>query len=109
MKADWESRESLFVNQLSGKSGLTKIFWSLDNICVHLIEKISETLDTSTITKCADWVEFPTKILLTAGINTCRQRRKQCKHQLKTGCRETMNIEHSLLTESKERREEGVT
>ena len=54
-------------------------------------------------------MEFPTKILPTAGINTCRQRRKQCKHQLKTGCRETMNIEHSLLTESKERREEGVT
>ena len=56
-----------------------------------------------------DWVDFPTKILPAAGINTCRQRRKQCKHQLKTGCRETMNIEHSLLTESKERREEGVT
>ena len=54
VKADWESRESLFVNQLSGKFGPTKIFWSLDNICVHLIEKISLTLDTSTITKCAE-------------------------------------------------------
>ena len=54
VKADWESRESLFVNQLSGKFGLTKIFWSFDNICVDLIEKISETLDTSTITKCAE-------------------------------------------------------
>ena len=54
MKADWESRESLFVNQLSGKFGLTKIFWSFDNICVDLIEKISGTLDTSTITKCAE-------------------------------------------------------